>query len=169
MGHGSTMRALFVFLGFLAVCMAPGCGEPLEGFAWRVTVAGGEPGFDSCNIGDEQPYSETFTYALNFDGGNVSLGLLIDDEIFGFADGTLSGCDVSYASAVWQDQRDNGEVRWQLEGEASMRQGGSTCNLDDGVDWVGFEEITVLDSTDPDIPPGCTYRMDATGTFDGAL
>lgn len=169
MGQGARVRALFVILSFSIVFTGTGCTEPLEGFAWQVTVSGGEPGFDSCNIGSEQPYTETFTYALDFDGANVDLGLLIDGTIFGFADGNLSGCDVSYQSVVWQDQRDGGEVRWQLEGEASMRQGGSTCNMDDGVDWVGFEEITVLDSTDPDVPPGCTYRMDATGTYDGAL
>ena len=76
---------------------------------------------------------------------------------------------MSYSSVIWQEARETGEIRWQLEGEATVRQGGSDCNLDEGLDWDGFEEITVIDSTDPDVPPGCTYRMDATGTFSGEL
>ncbi|MCO4745097.1 MAG: hypothetical protein KC912_09930 [Proteobacteria bacterium] len=163
------MRGLFFQFFITTLLAAAGCGEALEGFAWDVTVSGGEPGFDSCNIGSEVPYDETFTYALNFSGADVDLGLLIDNEILGFADGTLSGCDVSYSSVIWQDARDAGEVRWQLEGEASVRQGGDSCNMDDGLDWDGFEEITVVESTVPDIPPGCTYRMDATGVFVGEL
>ena len=160
------MRAVFPILAALALV---GCGEPVSGYVWEVTVEGGEPGFDSCNIGRETPYSETFSYVLDYAGAEISLGLLQDGEVFGFASGTLSGCDVSYETVIWQEQREGGEVRWQLVGEASTRQGGDSCNLTDGLDWEGFEEITVIDSADPDVPPGCTYRMDATGTYVGEL
>ncbi|TNE90172.1 MAG: hypothetical protein EP330_08930 [Deltaproteobacteria bacterium] len=153
----------------LVISLLAGCGEPLSGYAWEVTVNGGEPGFDSCNIGAETPYTETFDYVLDFSGADVSLGLLQGGEVFGFASGTLSGCDVSYETVIWQEQREGGEVRWQLVGEASVRQGGNDCNIADGLDWEGFEEITVIDSADPDVPPGCTYRMDATGTYSGEL
>lgn len=163
------MRASVQILLPLFAMSSIGCSEPLEGFEWAVTVEGGEPGFDSCNIGEETPYTETFAYVLDFAGADVSLGLLVDGEIFGFADGTLSGCDVSYASVIWQEQREGGEVRWQLEGEASIRQGGDDCNISEGLDWEGFELITVVDSADPTIPAGCTYRMDATGTYAGEL
>lgn len=161
------MRAVFFFA--IGLLFGAGCTTDLEGYAWEVTLTGGEPGTDSCNIGSEQPYEDTFSYVLNFSGADVSLGLLIDREVFGFASGTLAGCDVSYNSVVWQEIRETGDLLWQLEGEATMRQGGATCNLEDGVDWTGYEEITVIDSSDPDIPVGCFYRMQATGTFVGEL
>lgn len=166
---GALVRLTLAAITTLSAILLCGCTEPLEGFAWEVTVDGGEVGFDSCNIGNETPYTETFSYVLDFSGADVSLGMLVDNEVFGFADGTLSGCDVSYASVIWQEQREGGEVRWQLEGEAAVRQGGDDCNITEGLDWEGWEEITVVDSADPNIPAGCTYRMDATGSYTGEL
>lgn len=153
----------------LPALLLAGCPEPLSGYAWQVTVTGGEPGFDSCNIGNETPYTETFDYVVDFSGGQASLGLLEGGEIFGFASGTLAGCELSYESIIWQEQRSGGDVRWQLTGTATVQQGGDSCSLSEGLDWEGFEEIRVIDSSDPDVPPGCTYRMDATGTYSGEL
>jgi hypothetical protein len=145
-----------------SVMFAAGCeaeGEQL--FEWAVHLEGT---VDECNAEPQGKIYE-YDYQLGFDGSFVDLSL--DGNTF--ASGQISGCNVSYASVVWGDERDGHELRWQLTGEAVFRYGGTSCNLDDTTDWLGTETYKILYSDHPDIEIGCQYMMSTQGAYNGPV
>ncbi len=154
-------RALPLLLIPLMACEEEGL-DP-DSFNWEVTVTGIE---DLCNPTDPQPYQETVVYSLFFDGSITEI--LIGSE--NFASGIMTGCALEYDSPLVGERRgpnDEYWVKWQLTGEATLRQGGESCDLDDGVDWHGTETFEIIETDDPDLQVGCTYTLDVTGTYKG--
>lgn len=156
------MRRVWVGAGILAVSGAlSGCGgEPLDGFLWDVDLLAT---IDDCNA-DPVAYAESLTYRVVYDGASVELA--IDEDPF--ASGFIAGCEISYETVVWFEERNGYEVRWQMAGEAVFRQGGDTCNLPAETDWIGTETFTILTSDDPELPVGCEYVVETTGSYVGA-
>ena len=148
----------FAFLGFFGVLN--GCSsESLEGMRWEVTALATEDLFNDPTVA----YQETFEYRVVFDGPAATLH--VDDGTF--AAGVVEGCDLRYETVVWAEKREEGNLRWQLTGSASVYTGGDSCLLDGGKDWVGTEVVEVLYSEIPEIEAGCTYTMELEGTFLG--
>ncbi len=149
-------------LAAMAMGVLGGCGpEPLPGYLWRVKVVGAE---DTCNdppvdYTDEQ----TFDYRLEYSGSDVSIAIGED----AFASGTIAGCEIGYHSVVWPAKKDGMDLKWQLTGDATFRNGGTTCNLDVGIDWSGTETFEVVDSDHPNIEEGCTYTLRLEGAYIG--
>ncbi len=134
-----------------------------DSYNWEVTITGVE---DLCNPDDPQGYQESMTYSLFFDGSITDIK--VGDK--SFASGIMSGCTLEYDSAVVGERRGPEEeywIKWQLTGEATLRQGGGSCDIEEGFDWVGEETFEIVESTDPDIEVGCTYTMALEGTYVG--
>ena len=141
-----------------------GCGDSEEGaYQWEVEVTAIT---DLCNPAPVG-YQETFTYSLYFNGSATDLRI----EGESFATGEISGCSLTYASPIIGETRGDPDssiwVKWQLEGEATIRQGGSACELEDGLDWEGTEVFEILSSDDTGLEEGCTYTMEVKGTYLG--
>ena len=141
-----------------------GCAEePAEGFVWDIDLVATIDGCNNPPIG----YQESLDYRLVFDSADVSLSIGEDE----FATGTISGCQINYQTVVWGQEREvdgqTYEVKWQLVGEALWRQGGDTCNLPTGTDWIGTEVTTIVSSTDPNLEIGCEYTMETNGSYTG--
>lgn len=149
-------RALWTFCIALG---AVGCTESGSGFAWSVDLSGID---DECNEPDAV-YEDTLEFLMDFEGSAATLAL--GPSVF--ATGTISGCTVTYQSVVWPDERDGHALRWRLEGSATWRPGGTACNLEEGVDWLGQETVTIVDSEHPDLEPGCRYTMQTEGIYLG--
>ena len=153
------MRA-FAALGvvaFLGGCSSP----PLPGYLWSITVTGAQ---DLCNNPPVDYAGEkNFEYRIEFSGSSVTLSIEAD----AFATGAISGCDIAYDSVVWGEAHDGYDLKWQLHGEATFRQGGDSCNLDPGVDWTGTETFTIVSSDDAAVATGCTYTLDNSGIYEG--
>lgn len=119
---------------------------------------------DTNCIDAGQAVNDTYTYGLVFDSADVSI--YIDGETF--ATGSRTGCQLNYQSAVWlEDDRSGGLVRWQITGSATYETGAGSCGLGDDIQWEGTETIEVVESEDEDVPAGCTYELETTGTFNG--
>ncbi len=134
-----------------------------DSFNWEVTVTGVE---DLCNPTDPQGFQQDFTYSLFFDGSITTI--TIGDE--NFASGIMSGCSLEYDTPVVGERRGDNEefwVKWQLTGEALLRQGGSSCDIDEGLDWQGEETFELVETDDPSLSVGCTYTMAVEGTYLG--
>lgn len=140
------------------------CSESLEGFEWDVLItSGGASAQDNCNP-EPQGFEEEFRYRVNFDGSDATIAIGPDV----FATGQISGCDITYQSVVWGEEKDGFTYRWRIDGAAVYRQGSGCDNqLDPTLDWFGTETFTVLESDDPDIAPNCTYILDAEGVYLG--
>lgn len=159
------MRLLTVFL-FVSAC-SEDVLDP-DGFHWNVTVSGGSDTTDVWDTCNEQPvnFQEEYIYSLFFDGSVVDIK--IGDE--SWSSGMISGCSVEYQSPIVGERRGENEeywVKWKLEGYATLRQGGSSCELEDGVDWYGTETFTIVDTDMEDLTIGCTYDLTVTGTYLG--
>ena len=115
---------------------------------------------------DNSGYQDTFDYQLFSDGADVELRIG-DDEggSEAFAVGVRSGCAVQYQSAVWLEELDTGDLRWQITGEATYQGQGGGCDITDGLDWEGVEIIEVTESLDENTPEGCTYQMLTEGVL----
>jgi hypothetical protein len=151
-------------LSLFAIIFSSGCAEePIDGFIWEIDLVGTIDGCNNPVVG----YQTTSDYRLSFEGSDVSLAIGADE----FANGTISGCQVAYQTVVWGEDREiNGEpheIKWQITGEAIFRQGGDTCNLPVGTDWIGTETSTIVDSTTPSLEVGCTYIVETTGSYVG--
>jgi hypothetical protein len=161
----SNMKSRHKKLGFLTLCagtfaVVAGCAsEVRQGKVWEVTSLATE---DLCND-PTVPYRETFEYRVTFDGPAATLH--IGDGKF--AAGVLEGCDLRYETVVWAEKREEGNLRWQLTGSASIYTGGETCLLDSGKDWLGSEVVEIVYSEIPDIEAGCTYTMELEGVYLG--
>lgn len=158
------MSARPVLLVIAGALWLTGCGDPeLTGFIWQNTLTGE---VDTCHPeGQGTPYQETMNYRLDFDGSYVELAL----EESTFATGTISGCEIQYDSVVWGEIVDGYELRWQLVGEGLFRQGGSSCNIDAGLDWDGEETFEIVYSEHPDYAVGCEYTMSVQGEYLGPV
>lgn len=156
------MRRLLALCGLPLLGCAQDSGLDPDGYHWEVTVTAT---VDGCNA-DPVGFEETFVYSLFFDGSMVDLR--IGEETF--ASGAVTGCDLAYESATHGERRgaeDAYWVKWVLEGEAVLRQGGASCDLDAGVDWVGTERFVVVETDDPDLPEDCVYEMETKGVYLG--
>lgn len=140
---------------------ASGCPQDeLSGFAFSVRL---QTERDTC-LDPPAQYDETLEFVLRFDGGSaVSVGT--DGAVF--ATGEIAGCQLTYQTGAWEEDRGGGPIRWELDGLAQYRFGGTGCEMTDGLDWEGSEVFTVLSSEDPSVPTGCTSELRATGTYLG--
>ena len=142
-----------------------GCGapKPVPDLVYDVTVesvvADGTLATDCVNEG--RVYSETFSYEIFVDDEEIALS--VDGE--SFAIGSRSGCALSYTSAIWLEERPTGDLRWIIRGEADYEGAAGGCDLPDGSDWFGTEEVEVVESEDPNVPAGCTYQLQTNGTY----
>jgi len=145
---------LFLTLG----CAEEGALDP-EGAHWDVTVEGS---VDTCHAeGEGVGFRQTYVYSLFYEGSITDLRIGGDS----FATGIVSGCSLSYESPIIGEERESGELKWQLTGEATLRAGGDGCSLGDGSDWVGTETFEIVESQDPDIEVGCEYTMTVEGMY----
>jgi len=168
----------------LAIPLLISCGkeDASPDGIWKVTVSNedsfcddalayanvpGSTGMDDvCGTdceGVPERVSRNYRYELYFDGESAEIR--IDGQ--SFASGTLSGCDLNYESPVWLQKRGDGNVQWSVSGLDTTVQGSVDCGLPANLDWVGYEVITVIESDDPDLSPGCSYRMATVGEYVG--
>jgi len=113
--------------------------------------------------GDVPKINETLRYQLYFDGDNAEVR--VDGQTF--ASGVLDGCLLSYESPVWLEERKGGDIQWSVEGHETEVQAKVDCGLPKDIDWIGYEEIHIIESDDPDLAPGCSYRVAAVGEYVG--
>ena len=144
------------------VVINSGCSSTAQsGQVWQVTALAGEDLSNDPTV----PYQETFDYRVQFDGPSATI--FIDDGTF--AAGVVSGCDIVYETVVWSEKRDEGSIRWQLSGSASIYTGGESCLIDGSKDWVGTEVVQVVYSDIEGIDAGCTYTMELEGVYQGIV
>lgn len=167
----------------LAALLLGACGQPElnpDAYHWDVVLSGFE---DTCNEPAE-PYRESMTYSLSFDGSAASVALGWET----FANGSISGCNLEYESPLIGEDRPGGFVQWVLTGEAAMRSGGDGCDMGeqvdefinganlswddysdgkdaDAVDWIGIETFEIAYSEDPALVAGCTYSLLVVGAY----
>jgi len=159
-----------LMMGLMALSVACGPEEIPPDGAWNVTVSSAlsDDGarIDSTCIGDSDSvatYQASYTYELYYDVDSVS----VDIDGQAFAQGTRTGCSLSYESAIWLEERPAGLVTWRIIGSADYRGGSGGCEerFESGIDWNGVEIIEVVDSEDETITPGCTYNLDVVGSW----
>jgi hypothetical protein len=126
-----------------------------------VTVTGTA---DTCHPTSTDGYQDTFDYAVAFDASSATI--YIGEDVF--AIGSLTGCNLSYDTVVIGEETEHdGNVRWQLHGEAKMDRTGS-CVQDAGLgdgEWAGTEVFTILESDDETLETGCEYDTETAGTY----
>lgn len=151
------MSARWAVFGVVAM----GCSSPdLSGHVWNLRLRTTQ---DECSD-PPASFDEAIEFVVDFQGGSaISVGT--DGALF--ATGEIAGCALTYRTGTWEEERDGGIVRWEMEGEALYRLGGTGCEIEDGVDWQGSETFTVLGSEDPNIPVGCQSILDVSGTYVG--
>ena len=157
-----------------------------EAYHWDVSLVGVE---DGCHEEAESALEE-YTYSLLFDSSAVDLQIGTDT----FARGEIAGCSLDYASSVVREDRGEGDeayIQWQLSGEASVRLGGTGCDVEataldlisdlpppdwasleldvepQDLDWVGTETFRVLGLGEEitDLEVGCEYTMLVAGVY----
>ncbi len=168
------MRLVPLFL-LLAAC---GEDEAVPDGVWKVTLSNqdgdcrkvrdytGLSTDDLCGTdceGEVPQIEETVRYELFFDGDNAEIKL--DGQTF--ASGVLEGCQLSYESPVWLEDRKSGDLQWSVVGHETEVQAKVDCGLPKDVDWIGYEEIRILESEDPAQEAGCGYRVAAVGEYVG--
>jgi len=121
-------------------------------------------GVDTNCTSSQEGYQEKFRYQLYFPSGSDA-ELHVGGEFFAL--GYRSGCQISYQSSVWLDERDEGWIRWQLTGSAEYQGATGGCDLPEGLDWSGTEQIEVTDSENPNVPEGCVYNLAVEGVYVG--
>ncbi len=116
---------------------------------------------DECS-GGPALFDETLEYRVIVEGQGVEVAVGPDV----FATGTANGCDISYTSVVWTEERNDFRVSWQIAGFAVVNLGGAQgCPLEGGLDWLGEETFEIITSEDPSLRPGCTYTSSAEGVY----
>lgn len=117
---------------------------------------------DECHPDATEGYQETFTYAIGFEGSKATIW--VGESVF--AVGTITGCDLTYSTVVFGEETENdGEIKWQLTGVASVDPAeGDACVEGEG-DWEGTEAFEVISSADETLEPGCQYQMETTGNL----
>lgn len=112
---------------------------------------------------DDGDYTETFDYYVAFDASSATL--YIGESAF--ARGTLTGCELTYQSVVFGQDRADGDVKWQLFGNASIESADGDPCVDGEDDWAGMEYAEIVASDDESIEVGTEYYMTTTGKFIG--
>ncbi|MBN1334802.1 MAG: hypothetical protein JXB39_02465 [Deltaproteobacteria bacterium] len=160
---GGTMRRLPILVALTLVA----CGEEgldPAGYHWEVEILSTE---NLCDPDLPPTYEDAFVYSLFIDGSHADLKI----GEASFASGTISGCRLTYESYLVGERRgpnDEYWVQWILTGEATIRQGGSACDLDPHVDWFGTEVFTVEQASEElGYPPNCTYTTEVEGVYLG--
>ena len=159
-------------LSLLGVTVACGPEEVPPDGVWNVTVRsalnddGTEFSPESTCIGEDEDittYQTSHTYSLFYDGDAVE----IDVDQQAFAQGTRTGCSLSYESAVWLEDRPGGLVTWRIVGTADYRGAAGGCDerFEGDLDWQGTEVIEVVNSEDESVQPGCEYHLEVEGTW----
>ena len=145
----------------LAPALALGCAEePLPRHVFAMEVAGVE---DHCNA-QLAEFHDSFEYRLVEDASGAYT-LFVGEVPFGT--GSLFGCSFTYGSHTFTDERGGATfVRWAVAGEAQIAFG-ADAGCDSGDGWNGKETVQVAESTDPDVPTGCSYVLEATGVYLG--
>ncbi|GDX79461.1 hypothetical protein LBMAG42_12720 [Deltaproteobacteria bacterium] len=141
-------------LTFLLLVACETSKIPAESAHYTVTAAA-DP--------EEGTYSDTFEYYLSFDASSALIYIGED----AFARGTVSGCDVTYQSVVVGQDTDGGNVKWQLNGQASIESADGDPCVDGEDDWAGTEWFEIVASEDEAIPVGQTYDLLTNGSFVG--
>jgi hypothetical protein len=171
------MRRILLVTPLLAAIACGGDGP--QGFAWDVRVASafddGRQADYFCPDYEWQGWGQTFRYVLDFESGTAYTTVAVDADVF--AAGQLSGCTLAYDSVVWgqlwEDPEfgEDFEIRWQLSGEADIRQGasGGDCGLADGVDWSGKERFDIIYSEHPRITSECWFELLVEGKYVGQI
>ena len=153
-----------VWIGAVA-CIGLGCADadaPTPDGAWDVTVTG----ISSDCTQSTQGYQGFFEYQLFSNGADIEVRIAQEDgSTEGFAIGVRSGCALQYQSAVWLEEQDEGDLRWQITGEATYQGLAGGCDLTEGLDWEGTEIVEVVESLDENTPEGCTYLMTTEGVY----
>ena len=131
---------------------------PEDVLRYTVTVTATE---DSCHPESSEGYQETFDYAVFFDAARAEV--YVGEELF--AVGTVAGCTVNYQTVVLgEDTEQDGNVKWQLFGEAEFDRGDDSC-VDGPEDWAGEEVFEIVSSVDETLEPGCTYTTETHGAY----
>ncbi|MCA9566562.1 MAG: hypothetical protein KC656_01925 [Myxococcales bacterium] len=153
------MRALTTLL----VCSTLlGCSDPeLPGLYFDVSASLASDGCNQVPVG----YSEDFAYRVRIEPGTTDAAVAIGPDEF--AAGSISGCTFTYSSVVWTQERDAGDIRWILEGQAEIQRGDGSCG--NAQDWLGTEAFVVQSSEDPTVQPGCRYEVTVVGSYVGEV
>ena len=114
---------------------------------------------------DEGDYTESFDYYLALEGRAITL--YIGEAAF--ARGTASGCDVTYQSVVFGQERAAGNIKWQLVGQASVETASGDPCVEGEDDWAGTEYAEIIASEDEAIEVGTIYDMNTAGSFVGEV
>ena len=136
-----------------------GCAGVGPGHYYDIQFVGSE---DTCHNALKN-YNGTEEYRLVRDGNSATL--YIGEDVLGT--GSINNCVLTYRSAAYTEVRgENKEysVRYSISGTAEV-DSGDGCSAGKG--WRGEERYDVLESNDPSVPAGCTYVMEANGTYLG--
>lgn len=125
---------------------------PSEAQQFTVTVTSADDGGD---------YTESFEYYLALEGSSITV--YIGEAAF--ARGTASGCDITYQSVVFGQEREAGNIKWQLVGQASVETADGDPCVEGDDDWAGTEFATIIASEDEEIEVGTVYKMNTNGSF----
>lgn len=116
---------------------------------------------DGCHPEATAGYVETFEYAVAFDASSATI--YIGEDVF--AVGSVTGCDLIYQTVVIGGETESdGEVRWQLFGQAQIDAGTDAC-VEGENDWEGTESFVIQDTEEDTLEPGCSYDTETNGRF----
>ena len=73
---------------------------------------------------------------------------------------------ITWAKSQLEERKD-GDIQWSVIGHETEVQAKVDCGLPKGVDWIGYEEVQIIESEDPTMTPGCSYRVAAVGEYVG--
>lgn len=139
----------------------PGTSVPEDAIWYAIDVAAEST---TCALSEAEMaegYAESFEYAVAYDGSSATL--YIDDNVF--ASGNVSGCNLAYQTVTVGQERDAGNLKWQIYGEARVNAASGGGCTENGGDWEGTEYFEIVESEDPAIEVGCTYNMTTTGSL----
>ena len=140
----------------LVIGAVSGCaGQDVRGHYWDIKATGVE---NQCTAAPSN-MSEAFEYRVIIDGNDIELA--VGENIFAW--GTISGSNIVYESAVWNEQRDGNEISWQIIGSAFIDT--TEAGRKQGQGWDGGETFIIVNSADPELAPGCQYITALTGTY----
>ncbi len=133
-----------------------GNGE-LPGEYFEIKATAGE---DDCGAA-EGNWKDKFDYRMVVDGNTVELAVGPDV----FATGRMEGCLVVYETVIWEEQRNGGEIAWQILGTATVSFDPGACPpLVENEDWVGSEEFLIVSADDgTGLTPGCGFSTSLVG------
>lgn len=117
---------------------------------------------NDCHPDNTEGYKDTFEYAVAFDASSATI--YIGESAF--AAGTITGCDLTYQTVVFGEDRGGGEIKYQLFGQAAVESTDSNgCVEDPDAEWQGTEYYEIVNSADESVQKGCTYNMTTLGTL----